>query len=164
MNSSKTQSLKFRPSIIDRLTDDDLKCSDQHYCMKNFNKEKMIESIRLNIEWFLYTTCSMVPKHYNPENITILDYGICDYFSVNIFDQQDKKWFSKMLCEKIAVFEPRLKNIHVKLVLHDELKKTFRIIITAVALFETVQEEIKFMTIIPDEMKTLEVIYDEKYE
>jgi len=159
MSTKSKHNNQFKGTLIDRLIDHDN--LENPFIRETASKENVLESIRVNIEWFLYTTNSFLPDSYDPNNITVLDYGICDFFSMNLFDPQEKKLFSTMLCDKITVFEPRLKNIHVDVFLQDRIKKQFRITITGIFILETIRENVKFMTIIPDDDRKVEVMRNE---
>lgn len=106
---------KLRPSILDRLLDNDPASSidrdpDQHQKLKQLR-----DSVRRDLENLLNTRFRMIEPDNDYPNLkkSLLNYGLPDLATVNITDKLKRQEFIKHLENILIQFEPRFKTIKV---------------------------------------------------
>lgn len=149
---SEKQFFRTKATIIDRLTDFDPKSKTEITPFRTFGREEMRESIRMNIEWILYTRSSLSSELFD-EDLSVIDYGVPDFGSYFTINEADQKSLVDKLEKIISVFESRIKNVKIKMRQKDGDKpeKVFNIVIDAEMIINNVREPISFVTVMNSE-------------
>ncbi len=142
---------KLRPSILDRLIDNDPKNntevdSDQHQKLKDLRN-----SVRRDLENLLNTRFRMVEpdSEYTQIQNSLLNYGLPDLATVNISDQEKRKEFIQHLETILIEYEPRFKAVKVRYMDNsDTLDRTLRFRIDATLYADPSPEIVVFDSIL----------------
>ncbi len=151
---------KLRPSILDRLLDNDPSKSmevdvDQHQKLKQLR-----QSVRRDLESLLNTRYRML----EPDNTlmetkkSILNYGLPDLATINISDKAKRKQFIQHLESIMIEFEPRFKSIKITYLENsDSLDRTLRFRIDATLYADPSPEVVVFDSILEPVTRTVNV-------
>ncbi|MFV9615103.1 MAG: type VI secretion system baseplate subunit TssE [Gammaproteobacteria bacterium] len=142
---------KLRPSILDRLIDNDPennieKDSDQHQ-----QRKELRNSVRRDLENLLNTRFRMVEpaEEYTELKQSLLNYGLPDLATVNISDKSKQKEFINHLESLLIGFEPRFKSVKVIFTENDDsLDRSLRFRIDATLYAEPSPEIVVFDSIL----------------
>ncbi|VAW68070.1 Uncharacterized protein ImpF [hydrothermal vent metagenome] len=142
---------KLRPSILDRLFDNDLNNNvevdlDQHQKLKQLR-----DSVRRDLENLLNTRFRMIEPadEYSELKKSLLNYGLPDLATVNISDSEKRKKFIQHLESILIEFEPRFKTVKVTYMENsDILDRTLRFRIDATLYADPSPEVVVFDSIL----------------
>lgn len=151
---------KLRPSILDRLFDNDPSHSteidlDQHQKLKELRN-----SVRRDLENLLNTRFRMVEADDDFIEIktSLINYGLPDLATVNISDKEKRKDFIDHLQSILIEFEPRFKSVKVNYMENsDSLDRTLRFRIDAVLYADPSPEVVVFDSILEPVTRTVNV-------
>ncbi len=151
---------KLRPSILDRLIDNDAdntveKDSDQHQKLKELRN-----SVRRDLENLLNTRFRMVEPadEYTELKKSLLNYGLPDLATVNISDKIKQKEFINHLESILIDFEPRFKTVKVNYMENaDSLDRSLRFRIDATLYADPSPEVVVFDSILEPATRTVNV-------
>lgn len=154
------KSRKLRPSILDRLFDNDPdnareKDLDQHQKLKQLR-----ESVRRDLVSMLNTRFRIVePGDDCPETRkSILNYGLPDLATINIFDKVKRKEFIDHLEMILIEFEPRFKSVKVNYLENANTSdKTLRFKIDAVLYADPSPEVVVFDSTLEPVTRTVNI-------
>ncbi|WP_019604884.1 type VI secretion system baseplate subunit TssE [Teredinibacter turnerae] len=109
----KTKNL--RPSILDRLLDDDPHSPREPEITKHQQLRNLRASVKRDLENLLNTRYRIVSP---PENLkqlenSILNYGMPDLATVNVSDIEKRRAFTREMELLLKTYEPRFKTVHV---------------------------------------------------
>lgn len=144
---------RTRATIIDRLVDFDPKSKTEVKPFRTFGRDELKESIRLNIEWILYTRSSLSSELFDKSELTVIDYGVPDFGSYFTINEADQKRLIEKLEIIIAAFESRISDVKIKMRQKggDKPEKAFNIVIDAKMIINNVREAISFITVMNSE-------------
>ena len=142
---------KLRPSILDRLIDNDPKNNieidpDQHQKLKDLR-----DSVRRDLENLLNTRFRMVEpdSEFTQIQSSLLNYGLPDLATVNISDQEKRKEFIQHLETILIEYEPRFKSVKVRYMANsDTLDRSLRFRIDATLYADPSPEMVVFDSIL----------------
>ena len=151
---------KIRPSILDRLLDDDPASSvdseqDRHLQIKNLRN-----SVRRDLENLLNTRLRVVDPgdEYGELGVSLLNYGLPDLATINTGDQQQRKQFIEQLETMVMAFEPRFKTVTINFQENtDQLDRTLRFRIDAVLYADPSPEIVVFDSILEPVSRTVNI-------
>ena len=151
---------KLRPSILDRLIDNDPdntveKDSDQHQKLKELRN-----SVRRDLENLLNTRFRMVEPadEYTELKKSLLNYGLPDLATINISDNIKQKEFINHLESILIDFEPRFKTVKVNYMENaDSLDRSLRFRIDAILYADPSPEVVVFDSILEPVTHTVNV-------
>lgn len=151
---------KLRPSILDRLIDNDPdntveKDSDQHQKLKELRN-----SVRRDLENLLNTRFRMVEPadEYTELKKSLLNYGLPDLATINISDKIKQKEFINHLESILIDFEPRFKTVKVNYMENaDSLDRSLRFRIDATLYADPSPEVVVFDSILEPVTRTVNV-------
>lgn len=106
---------ELRPSVLDRLLDDD-PGNQYDDDRSRFRRIKDLRaSVRRDLEHLLNTRCRVVspPASLNEVGQSLMNYGLPDLATVNMLDIAKKKEFTRSIEQVIRSFEPRFKSVRV---------------------------------------------------
>ena len=87
-----------------------------------------------------------VPEEFREVNNSLFVYGLPDFSSLNPRSPQVKQMLRRDVEQTIAKFEPRLKNIKVKLEMSDKMAQKIHFRITGILHMEPLSEPVTFDT------------------
>ena len=107
---------KLRPSILDRLIDNEPHISVETEQNQHQHLMQLRNSVRRDVENLLNTRYRLIAPddEYRQLENSLLNYGLPDLATVNIIDQERKNAFINDLKNIIKHFEPRFKSINVR--------------------------------------------------
>lgn len=151
--------MEIRPSILDRLIDEDPNSPDQDKSRVQHVRD-LRNSVKRDLENLMNTRFRMQtpPEQLIQLEKSLLNYGLPDLATVNIADAGKKYQFIKNLETTLATFEPRFKTIKV---IHIENKetndRTLRFRIDATLYADPSPEVIIFDSILDPVFRTVKV-------
>ena len=106
---------KLRPSIIDRLFDDEPDNKNELDPGQHQKLKQLRNSVRRDLENLMNTRFRVIePGEEYPElEKSLLNYGLPDLATINITDLEKRKDFTSQLEKILKEFEPRFKNVNV---------------------------------------------------
>lgn len=151
---------KLRPSILDRLIDNDPgnnieKDPDQHQKLKDLRN-----SVRRDLENLLNTRFRMIepPDNFTELKKSLLNYGLPDLATVNISDKIKQKEFIEHLETILIDFEPRFKTVNVNYMENsDSLDRSLRFRIDATLYADPSPEIVVFDSVLEPVTRTVNV-------
>ena len=151
---------KLRPSILDRLIDNDPgnnieKDPDQHQKLKDLRN-----SVRRDLENLLNTRFRMIepPDNFTELKKSLLNYGLPDLATVNISDKIKQKEFIEHLETILIDFEPRFKTVKVNYMENsDNLDRSLRFRIDATLYADPSPEIVVFDSVLEPVTRTVNV-------
>ena len=152
--------LEIRPSIIDRLIDDDpINNIDNDKSRVQYLRE-LRNSVKRDLENLMNTRFRMQtpPEQLIQLEKSLLNYGLPDLATVNIADIEKKRQFIKNLEKTLATYEPRFKTIKVIHIENKELTdRTLRFRIDATLYADPAPEIIIFDSVLDPVFRTVKV-------
>lgn len=151
---------KLRPSILDRLFDNDTKNSveidsDQHQKLKDLR-----DSVRRDLENLLNTRFRVLEPDSQFKEIqkSLLNYGLPDLATLNIADVKKCKEFTDTLERTLIDFEPRFKTVKVIYMDNPETTdRTLRFRIDAILYADPAPEAVIFDSILEPVTRTVNI-------
>ena len=151
---------KLRPSILDRLLDNDPGNAmdidpGQHQKLKDLRN-----SVRRDLENLLNTRLRIIdPNDEHPElKKSLLNYGLPDLATVNILDKESRKAFVTQLETLLMEFEPRFKSVNVNYLENaNTLDRTLRFRIDALLYADPSPEVVVFDSVLEPVSRTVNV-------
>ena len=106
---------KLRPSILDRLIDNDPLNQTEIDPGQHQKLKQLRNSVRRDLEFLLNTRYKMMepPEEYEQLEHSLLNYGLPDLATINITDIEKRKAFTAQLEKILREFEPRFKEVKV---------------------------------------------------
>jgi type VI secretion system protein ImpF len=135
------------PSVLDRLIDHDPQQSHEVPRSRNQLLRDLKQAVRRDLENLLNTRIRCIP--FGPElgelKQSLVNYGIPDLTGLSLGGPKEREDFRRAVLSTIRQFEPRLKNLEVRIVDQaDTIERTIRFHIEAVLLAEPAPEPIAF--------------------
>jgi type VI secretion system protein ImpF len=135
-------------SLLDRLVDDDPKTSHEsvQYRLADFRHIKSL--VTRDLESLLNTRCGLAdcPKNYPETNRSVLYYGLKDYSAESPNSSDARNRIIKDIEKTIQFFEPRLKNIKVRIDEDLESHRGLAFRITGLLVVDPIREPVAFDT------------------
>jgi type VI secretion system protein ImpF len=106
--------LPLAPSVLDRLIDPDAGGPGLRY---GYTLEQMMAAVRADIENLLNTHCPYpdMPAEYPETAASVLAFGLPDMTALPVATDAERAALGEVLATVIARYEPRLKNVRVRL-------------------------------------------------
>lgn len=142
---------KLRPSILDRLLDDDPYNQSEADTGREQKLAQLRNSVRRDLEKLLNTRYRVVepPEEFEQLEVSLLNYGLPDLATVNTLDNEKKNEFTKGLEKLLRDFEPRFKSVNVKFTENqDSTDRTLRFSIEATVYADPYPEKIIFDSVL----------------
>jgi len=151
---------KLRPSILDRLIDNDPGSNVEKDPDQQQKLKQLRNSVRRDLENLLNTRFRMLEPadEYTELKKSLLNYGLPDLATVNISDTIKQKEFIDHLQSILVDFEPRFKSVKVNYVKNaNALDRSLRFRIDATLYAEPSPEIVVFDSIIEPVTRTINV-------
>lgn len=110
-------------SLLDRLTDDDLKRYGELHMTRSQSIRKLRDAVRRDLEWLLNTRQPIDPAPDNSElHDSLYMYGLPDITSLSVANIRDRQRLAQAIQAAVVKFEPRIVNPRVSLVTSGDAK------------------------------------------
>jgi type VI secretion system protein ImpF len=151
---------KLRPSILDRLLDDEPYNQaetdpGQHQLVKQLRN-----SVRRDLESLLNTRYHVIkpPEDLREVDKSLLNYGLPDLATINISDAKKRAEFTARLQKTLVEYEPRFKSVKVSYIDNkDETDRTLRFRIDAVIYADPLPQVVVFDSVLESVTRTVSV-------
>jgi len=150
----------LRPSILDRLIDDDPYIKVEGEKDKHQQLKELRNSVRRDLENLLNTRYRMVEPATNLEQLetSLLNYGLPDLATINITDNDKKKEFTRKLEKILRDYEPRFKTVRVThLDNKEKIDRTLRFRVNATLYADPAPEIVVFDSVLEPVSRTVNV-------
>lgn len=154
------KSKKLRASILDRLFDNDPNNVSEKDLEQHQKLKQLRESVRRDLVSMLNTRFRIVePGDDYPEaRKSLLNYGLPDLATINIFDKERRKEFIDHLEMLLIEFEPRFKTVKVNYLENSNTSdKTLRFKIDAVLYADPSPEAVVFDSTLEPVTRTVNI-------
>ncbi len=154
------QNKELRPSILDRLLDDDPHVSIEADKSKFGKLKDLRASVRRDLEALLNTRFRVVspPLECKELHSSLLNYGLPDLATVNMLDIAKKQEFTRNLESIIRSYEPRFKSVRVQHMDNkDKHDRTVRFRIDAIMYADPAPEVVVFDSVLEPILRTVTV-------
>jgi type VI secretion system protein ImpF len=135
------------PSVLDRLIDHDPQQSHEVPRSRNQLLRDLKQAVRRDLENLLNTRIRCIPFRSELSELkqSLVNYGIPDLTGLSLGGPKEREDFRRAVLSTIRQFEPRLKNLVVRIIDQaDTIERTIRFHIEAVLLAEPAPEPIAF--------------------
>jgi len=142
---------KLRPSILDRLIDDEPHNQTEHDPGQHQLLRQVRDSVRRDLENLLNTRYYIInpSEIYHELDKSLLNYGLPDLATVNILDMKKREAFIETLERTLIEYEPRFKSVKVSYMDNkDSLDRTIRFRIDAEIFAEPMPEVVVFDSVL----------------
>jgi type VI secretion system protein ImpF len=143
--------LTVRPSVLDRLLDDEPAVSREPPVPQHEAVRRVVQAVRRDLEWLLNTRLTWVSESLAAAEHaarSIATFGLPDYSTENLNDADARSRLKRAIEKAIAVFEPRLERVVVTPEPLREHERTMRFRIEAVLHVDPVREPVTFDTVL----------------
>jgi type VI secretion system protein ImpF len=154
------KSKKLRPSVLDRLLDNDPGNNQEKDVEQHQKLKQLRSSVRRDLENMLNTRFRMVePGNDYPElQKSLLNYGLPDLATINIFDKIKRQEFIEHLETLLTEFEPRFKSVKINFMENaNAADKTLRFKIDALLYADPSPEVVVFDSTLEPVTRTVNV-------
>lgn len=137
-------------SLLDRLTDDDLKRSGELHLTRSQSVRKLRDAVRRDLEWLLNTRQPIDPAASGSElEDSLYMYGLPDITSLSVANIRDRQRLAQAIQAAVLKFEPRIANPRVGLVTSgDEKVPMLRFAIEGMLRVDPNPEHVSFDTVL----------------
>lgn len=151
---------KLRPSVLDRLFDDNPEQIiearvDNHQLVK-----QMRMSIRRDLESLLNTRYYLIQPDSDLLEVekSIFNYGLPDLATVNVMDVTRRNQFIKLLENTLKTYEPRFKSVKVSFVENaDKVDRTLRFRVDTIIYADPVPEVVVYDSVLDSVTRSVSV-------
>jgi type VI secretion system protein ImpF len=137
-------------SLLDRLIDNDPKHSEEAPLTRSQFLRALKASLKRDLEWLLNTrrTIDPVPNSNAETARSLYHYGFTDISSRSILSPEDHNDLTREIEAVIALFEPRLKRVKVRLEPVAGQTQTLRFVIEGLLRVDPAPERVRFDTVL----------------
>ena len=151
---------KLRPSILDRLLDDEPHNQTEQDPGQHQLVKQLRNSVRRDLESLLNTRYHVIepPDELHEVDKSVLNYGLPDLATINIADVKKRDAFTAKLQKTLVEYEPRFKSVKVSYIENkDETDRTIRFRIDAVIYADPLPQVVVFDSILESVTRTVSV-------
>jgi type VI secretion system protein ImpF len=137
-------------SVLDRLIDTDPKHSAEPPLTRAQSLRELKAGLKRDLEWLLNTrrTINPAPDSARETLRSVYHYGFADISSRSMLSTQDHTDLAREMESVIAVFEPRLKRVKVRMEPLSDNYRTLRFIIEGLLNVDPAPEPVRFDTVL----------------
>lgn len=133
-----------RATLLDRLVDKSPDVSQEPKPLRTLDRAELRQSVRRELERLLNTRSSYAPEILKQMERTVINYGIPDYYHLSPKSLEDQKALAQELGKTIAIYEPRLQDVHVVIDRYDDDKKSLMAGVRGVIVVESIRDPVSF--------------------
>lgn len=151
---------KLRPSIIDRLFDDDPGNQNEIDPGQHQKIKQLRQSVRRDLESLMNARFRVMEpgEEYHELDKSLLNYGLPDLATINITDLDKRKEFTAKMGKILKEFEPRFKEVSVSYLDNkDSTDRTLRFRIDATLYADPSPEVVVFDSILEPVTRSISI-------
>jgi len=151
---------KLRPSIIDRLFDDEPENQNEIDPGQHHKLKQLRRSVRRDLENLMNARFRVMEPgaEYQELEKSLLNYGLPDLATINITDLDKRKEFTSKMEKILKEFEPRFKKVNVSYLDNkDNLDRTLRFRIDATLYADPSPEVVVFDSILEPVTRSISI-------
>lgn len=151
---------RLRPSILDRLLDDEPHLSTERAPASHQHLAQLRASVKRDLENLLNTRYRLVspPEDLTHVSTSLMNYGLPDLATVNIIDVVKRREFVRELESLLKTYEPRFKNVKVRTIdTGDNRDRTLRFRIDATLYADPAPEIVVFDSVLDPVSRSVNV-------
>lgn len=156
MNARRT-TFTARASLLDRLVDEAPRTQREARPLRTQSRRQLMASVMRDLSWLLNSRTSHPPEEFDRRELTVIDYGIPDFGSYSPANPDDQRLLASRLARAIAFFEPRLKNVSVRVAPAMPNERSLQVAVDAELVVDEVREPVSFLTLLQKKAGTWEV-------
>lgn len=137
-----------QPSVLDRLLDDAPGTTRESDPYRRMDLKAAMAVVVRDLEHLLNSRRSIarVPEPFKAVNRSVMVYGLKDFTAQNPNDPAIMQQIRQDVEKTIARFEPRLKNIKVRLITGDEAERKLSFRVSGLLVVDPIREPVTFDT------------------
>ena len=151
---------KLRPSILDRLFDDEPDNQTEIDPGQHQKLKQLRRSVRRDLESLMNTRFRVMEpgEEYIELDKSLLNYGLPDLATINIIDLEKRKEFTSEMEKILKEFEPRFKDVNVSYLDNkDNTDRTLRFRIDATLYADPSPEVVIFDSILEPVTRSISI-------
>jgi len=151
---------KLRPSILDRLFDDEPEIKNDVDIGQHQKLKQLRSSVRRDLENLMNARYRVMEpgEEYEELNKSLLNYGLPDLATINITDLDKRKEFTFKMEKILKEFEPRFKDVNVSYLENtDNTDRTLRFRIDATLYADPSPEVVVFDSILEPVTRSISI-------
>src|SRR5437867_440150 len=129
-------------SVLDRLIDNDPKSNAEESLTRAQSLRQLKAALKRDLEWLLNTRRTIDPALDSARETarSVYNYGFADLCSKSVLSDKDQSDIVREMETAIAIFEPRLKRIQVRMEVAQSSYQTLRFIIDGLLIVNPAPE------------------------
>jgi type VI secretion system protein ImpF len=137
-------------SVLDRLIDDDPKHSAEVPLTRAQSLRSLKAALKRDLEWLLNTRQTIDPSSDAARETvrSVYHYGFADVSSKSVLSSQDQNDIVKDMESVLAIFEPRLKRVKVRMESAGGSSHNLRFVIDGLLNVDPAPEPVRFDTVL----------------
>jgi type VI secretion system protein ImpF len=137
-------------SVLDRLIDNDPKHSAEAPLTRAQSLRALKAALKRDLEWLLNTrqTIDPAPDSARETARSVYQYGFADISSKSVLSSRDQNDLAREMESVIAIFEPRLKRVKVRMEPLAASSQTLSFIIEGLLNVDPAPEPVRFDTVL----------------
>ncbi len=151
---------KLRPSIIDRLFDDEPDNQNEIDPGQHQRLKQLRRSVRRDLENLMNTRFRVMEpdEEYQQLDKSLLNYGLPDLATINITDLDKRKEFTSHMEKILKEFEPRFKDVNISYLDNtDNTDRTLRFRIDATLYADPSPEVVIFDSVLEPVTRSISI-------
>ncbi|WP_151634782.1 type VI secretion system baseplate subunit TssE [Noviherbaspirillum aerium] len=147
MNKLFGSKAKYRPTLLDRLSDNAPRSRSESDTLRQITAEEIKDSVARDLEALLNSRCAMNEQLFKwyPESLkSICSYGMGDFVGRSLANPADRNHICRSLERTIAIHERRLKQIQIALDVENHTTNRLRFTIHALLVVHPSMEPVHF--------------------
>lgn len=138
---------RFRPTLFERLFDDSPQRPAEANPLRRWTVEELKDHVARDLESLLNSRNAFRRDNLEPfphTRSSLLCYGMGDFVGRSLANPADRTYICRTLEQTIRVYEPRLREVAVALVVDENAVNSLHFSISAVLVVEPAQEPVSF--------------------
>jgi type VI secretion system protein ImpF len=137
-------------SVLDRLIDNDPKRSAEGPLTRSQSLRELKAALKRDLEWLLNTrrTIDPAPESARETARSVYQYGFADISSKSVLSSQDHSDLVREMESVLAIFEPRLKRVKVRMEAVGDNSRNLRFVIEGLLNVDPAPEPVCFDTLL----------------
>ena len=139
---------RSRALLLARLFDDEPRRREEAQPRRVLTREKVVESIRLELSRMLNTRCAATIDGLDRQERTVVNYGLPDFFTLNPASETDRRRLARLITDAVRAYEPRLRNPLVDVSADPGNSRVLRVTLDGMLVLGHLSEPVSFPLVI----------------